>query len=273
MNKSFKYFLIILICTNVFTFLIIFDYLYLGNGEVIFLDVGQGDAELVKTYAGNILIDAGPDASIIRELDNSLSFFDRTIDLFILSHPNKDHFYGIIEMLDKYKIRAVMLNNVFYSDSQYQKLLQELEKRNILIIKGFEGIKISLGKEDKFSVLYPKAMVSLGEDPNKFSLVLSLCLGQNYFLFTGDISDVQEKEILPILLEENKLRVLKVAHHGSRYASSWQFLESFMPHISIIEVGNNNYGHPHPDTLERLKQAGSTIFRTDLDGTIYFKIK
>jgi competence protein ComEC len=273
MNKSFKYFLIILICTNVFTFLIIFDYLYLGNGEVIFLDVGQGDAELVKTYAGNILIDAGPDASIIRELDNSLSFFDRTIDLFILSHPNKDHFYGIIEMLDKYKIRAVMLNNVFYSDSQYQKLLQELEKRNILTIKGFEGIKISLGKEDKFSVLYPKAMVSLGEDPNKFSLVLSLCLGQNYFLFTGDISNVQEKEILPILLEENKLRVLKVAHHGSRYASSWQFLESFMPHISIIEVGNNNYGHPHPDTLERLKQAGSTIFRTDLDGAIYFKIK
>jgi competence protein ComEC len=273
MNKSFKYFLIVLVCANVFTLWIIFEYFCLGKGEVSFLDVGQGDAELIETYSGNILIDAGPDVSIVRELDNSLSFFDRTIDLFILSHPNKDHFYGMLEILDKYKIRAVMLNNVFYSDSQYQKLLQELEKRNILTIKGFKGIKVGLGKEDNLSVLYPKAMVSSNEDPNKFSLVLSLSLGQNYFLFTGDIGNAQEKEILPFLSGDNKFRILKVAHHGSRYASSWQFLEYFMPQIAIIEVGNNNYGHPHPDTLERLEQAGSKIFRTDLDGVIRFKVK
>lgn len=273
MNKSFKHLLIILICANVFAYWIIFEYFYLGRGEVSFLDVGQGDAELIQVQSGNILIDAGPDASIIRELDNSLSFFDRTIDLFILSHPNKDHFYGIFEMLDKYKIRAVMLNNVFYSDSQYQKLLRELKKRNILTIRGFNGVKIDLGKEDNLFVLYPNVMVSLNEDPNKFSLVLSLYLGQNYFLFTGDIGSAQEKSILSFLPEDNKLRILKVAHHGSRYASSWQFLEYFRPHISVIEVGNNNYGHPHPDALERLEQVGSIIFRTDLDGTVRFKAK
>ncbi|MDD3098217.1 MAG: MBL fold metallo-hydrolase [Candidatus Pacebacteria bacterium] len=273
MNKYFKYSLIILICVNIFTYWIIFEYFYLGRGIVNFLDVGQGDAELVQTYLGNILIDAGPDASLVRELNNSLPFFDRTIDLFILSHPNKDHFYGIFEILDKYKIRAVMLNNVFYSDVQYQKLLQEFEKRNILILKGFNGVKVDLGKNDILSVLYPKTMVSLNEDPNKFSLVLSLCLEKNQFLFTGDISDVEEKEIISFLSRDNKFRVLKVAHHGSRYASSELFLESFMPHISVIEVGHNSYNHPHPDTLQRLEKIGSEILRTDLDGTIRFKIE
>lgn len=274
MKKPFKYLLIILITANIFTYWIIFDFLCMPKGEVSFLSVGQGDAELIQILAGNILIDAGSDTKILSELDKLLPFYDRTIDLFILSHPNKDHFNGLFDILERYKVRAVMLNNLSYSNSLFQKLLQELDKRGILIIKGIIGTKVSWGNQDNLLFLYPDTMVSSKQDPNKFSSVIMLFLGQNCFLFTGDIGFTQEKKILPLLSCSNdNSRILKVPHHGSRYSSSVSFLEEFKPQIAIIEVGENSYGHPHPDTLERLKNIGAQIFRTDLDGTIRFKIK
>jgi len=274
MKKPFKHILMILIIANIFTYWIIFDFLCMPKGKVSFLSVGQGDAELIQITAGNVLIDAGPDAKILSELDKLLSFYDRTIDLFILSHPNKDHFNGLFDILERYKVRAVMFNNLSYPDSLFQKLLQELDKREILIIQGTAGTNISWENEDNLLVLYPNTIVSANQDPNKFSSVDMLFLGQNCFLFTGDISFAQEKKILPLLsCADNNSQVLKVPHHGSPYSSSEQLLEKFKPEIAIIEVGENSYGHPHPDTLERLKNIGAQIFRTDLDGTISFKIK
>jgi len=274
MKKSFKYLLIFFIIANIFTYWIILDFLCAYRGEVSFLSVGQGDAQLIQIPGGNILIDAGPDAKILSELDKLLPFYDRTIDLFILSHPNKDHFNGLFDILERYKVRAVMLNNLSYSNSLFQKLLQELDKREILIIKGIAGVNVSWENQDNLAFLYPETMVSSKQDPNKFSSVNMLFLGQNCFLFTGDIGFAQEKKILPLLsCPDNNSRILKVPHHGSRYSSSAQFLEEFKPQVAIIEVGENSYGHPHPDTLERLKNIGAQIFRVDLDGTISFRIE
>lgn len=274
MKKSFKYLLIFFIIANIFTYWIILDFLFAPKGEVSFLSVGQGDAQLIQIPGGNILIDAGPDAKILSELDKLLPFYDRTIDLFILSHSNKDHFNGLFDILERYKVRAVMFNNLSYSNSLFQKLLQELDKREILIIKGIAGANVSWKNQDNLLFLYPETMVFSKQDPNKFSSVNMLFLRQNCFLFTGDISSVQEKKILPFLsCPDNNSRILKVSHHGSKYSSSTQFLEEFKPQIAIIEVGENSYGHPHPDTLERLKNIGAQIFRVDLDGTISFRIK
>ena len=274
MKKSLLYLLLLLIFSNVFTYWIIFDFLNVSKGKVNFLSIGQGDAELVQIPAGNILIDAGPDAKILSELDKSLSFYDRTIDLFILSHPNRDHFNGLFDVLERYKVRAVMLDNLSYSDSLFQKLLKELKERNILIIKGVAGTKVNWGNQDNLLVIYPETMVSSKEDPNKFSLIANLTLGKNCFLFTGDIDSVQEKKILSLITcSSDNSRILKVAHHGSNYSSCTQFLKGFNPQIAVIEVGENSYGHPHPDVIQRLKDIGSQIFRTDLDGTIRFKIK
>lgn len=274
MKKPFKYILILFIAVNLFAWWIIFDFFYYSKNEVSFLSVGQGDAELIQIPAGNILIDAGPDAKILSELDKSLSFYDKTIDLFILSHPNKDHFNGLFDILERYEVRAVMFNNLSYSDSLFQKLLQELDRRKILIIEGIAGTEVSWGKQDNLLVIYPEIMVPANQDPNKFSSVDILALGQNCFLFTGDISSAQEKKILPLFsCSDYNSRILKVAHHGSNYSSSQQFLEEFKPQVAVIEVGENSYSHPHPDTLERLKDIGAQIFRTDLDGTIRFKIK
>lgn len=274
MKKFLLYLLLFLISANIFAYWIIFDFLFMPKGKVSFLSVGQGDAQLIQIPAGNILIDAGPDAKILSELDKLLPFYDRTIDLFILSHPNKDHFSGLFDILERYKVRVVMLNNLTYPDSLFQKLLQELDKKEILVVKGITGANVSWKNQDNLLVLYPDIMTSFRQDPNKFSSVNMLFLGQNCFLFTGDISSPQEKKILPLLsCPDDNYRVLKVPHHGSRYSSSMQFLERFKPQVAIIEVGENSYGHPHPDTLERLKNIGAQIFRTDLDGTIRFIIK
>jgi len=274
MKKSFLYLLLLLVFGNIFTYWIIFDFLEGSRGEVSFLSIGQGDAELVQIPAGNILIDAGPDAKILSELDKSLSFYDRTIDLFILSHPNRDHFNGLFDILERYKVRAVMLDNLSYSDSLFQKLLEELKQRDILIIKGIAGTKVNWENQDSLLVVYPETMVSSKQDPNKFSLIANLILDKNCFLFTGDIDSAQEKKILSLIsCPVNNSRILKVAHHGSRYSSCTQFLKGFNPQIAIIEVGENRYGHPHPDVIQRLTDIGAQIFRTDLDGTIRFKIK
>jgi len=274
MKKFVLYLLLLLISANIFTYWIILDFLYLPRGRVSFLSIGQGDAELIQIPAGNILIDAGPDAKILSELDKSLSFYDRTIDLFILSHPNRDHFNGLFDVLERYKVRAVMLDNLSYSGSLFQKLLKKLEKRNVLVIKGVAGTKISWGNNDNISVIYPERMVSANQDANKFSLIANLILDKNCFLFTGDIDSVHEKKFLPFIhCPSNGSRILKVAHHGSRYSSCEEFLEGFDPQIAIIEVGENSYGHPHPDTLRRLKDIGAQVFRTDLEGTVSFKVK
>jgi len=277
-NRRFL-FLFILLLINLFTWWIIIDFL-VSQDKVAFLNVGQGDAELIHHQAGNILIDAGPNNTILFELSKVLPFYDRTIDLFILSHPNKDHYNGLFELFDKYKIKAVMLNNYTYPSSSFQRLLQELKKHHILIIQGYEGVRIKWSNyadrqsRDQLLVLFPPKNLMFSNDANSSCLVLDLLFHHNQFLFTGDIGSAQEKKLLSSFSSfPSQFNVLKVAHHGSRYSSSDAFLKSFHPQIAIIEVGENNYGQPHPDTLKRLSAGGAQIFRTDLSGTIQFLLK
>jgi len=272
MSKSSSFFLIFLLVANIFTWWIIVDF-QTTKETVAFLNVGQGDAELISNAAGNILIDAGPNNKILFELGKILPFYDRTIDLFILSHPNKDHFNGLFEILDKYKIKAVMLNNFTYPSSSFQKLLEELKKRHILIIQGFEGVSINWQKQDKLLVIYPPENLLFSNNPNNSCLVLNLALANNQFLFTGDISSTQEKKLSSFLASlKDQFKVLKVAHHGSNYSSSDLFLQAFNPRLAIIEVGENSYNQPHPEVLKRLNEIGAQIFRTDVNGTIQFFI-
>lgn len=282
MSKSSSFFLIFLLLANIFTWWIIVDF-RMEKETVAFLNVGQGDAELIRNAAGNILIDAGPNNKILFELGKILPFYDRTIDLFILSHPNKDHFNGFFEILDKYKIRAVLLNNFTYPSSSFQKLLEELKKRHILIIKGFEGVRINwpacaggsvcAGRqaEKKLLVVYPPENLIFSNNLNDSCLVLDLALKTNHFLFTGDISSTQEKKLSSFLTSlKDQIKVLKVAHHGSNYSSSDLFLKTFKPKVAVIEVGENTYNQPHPDVLKRLNDIGAQIFRTDINNTIQF---
>jgi len=275
--EKIHYFIIVFLLLNIFTWWVIFDFFIFSKhsfGSVSFLSVGQGDASLIKLPAGNILIDAGPNNSVIDALNRELPFYDRVIDLFILSHPSKDHYTGFFDILERHKVRMVMLNNPYYSLSSYQKLISELKKKNILFIKGEKGVKVKWdNNQNALLVVYPQKMEKFEKDPNRFSLILNLDLGKNSFIFTGDIGSKEEEKISPFLTSLVRFpAVLKVAHHGSKYSSSQRFLEALQPIIAVIPVGENSYGHPHQEVLERLKKVGADIFRTDLDGIIRFKI-
>jgi len=268
--KSLLLVLIILVVANIFTWWIIVDAISRAD-QVAFLNVGQGDAELVQTRAGNILIDAGPNNKVLFEIGKILPFYDRTIDLVILSHPNKDHYNGLFDLLDKYKIKAVMLDNYTYPSSTFQKLLKELADRNILLIKGVANVRVSWHNQDKLSIIYPPEELFFNNNVNASCLVASLFLNNNQFLFLGDIGSSQEQKLLSWLSNlKSNFKVLKVSHHGSNSASSEKFLNILKPQIAIIEVGDNSYGQPHPDVLKRLSEVGAQIFRTDLSGTIQF---
>jgi len=272
MKNIYSYSLLFLLGVNLFVWGVIFAFIHHPLAEVDFLNVGQGDAELIQMEAGNILIDAGPNREVVSALDQVLPFFDRTIDVFILSHPNQDHYAGFFDVLDRYQVRAVMLNNLDCPDSLYQQLLQEIRRRNITVLSGLAGTRIrSKDSPDQLLILYPLRWATMDNNVNEFSSVDILSLYGKQFLFTGDMGFREERKVIPFLsLLPAGERILKVAHHGSRYASSQMFLKAFAPQIAVIEVGNNNYSHPHPDTLQRLKDAQVKVLRTDLDGLIRF---
>lgn len=268
--------LFILLLMNIYLGTIIFYFLFFPE-KVVFLNVGQGDAELIATRAGNILIDAGPNNSLLFALSKVLPFYERTIDLVIISHPNKDHYNGLFELLDKYQVRAVILNNYTYPSSSFQKLLKELQKQKILLIEGEKNLRVRWQKEDvsnRLLVIYPFQNETFSLEANSSCLVLDLLFHHYQFLFPGDISSSQEKKIIETFqFPSSSLNILKVAHHGSRYSSSALFLKAFHPQIAILEVGENNYHQPHQETLSRLQQIGAQIFRTDINGNIQFIFK
>jgi len=236
------------------------------NPELYFLDVGQGDAELIILPGGfEILVDGGPSGSkLLNALSRVRSFSDRYIDLVILSHPQEDHFGGLFDLLDRYEIGAFAWNGE-KSTGLFPSFLELLEQKDIprLILR--KGGRIS-HPEGSFRILYPER---ISDDVNENSLVFLLETSDVKILFTGDIGVAVEKflsgEIQPV-------DILKVSHHGSRYSTGLDFLRSALPRISVIEVGDNKYGHPTPETQNAIRRSGSLLFRTDENGTVRISI-
>ena len=259
----------LLILLNIFAWQRVFD--LVGNQylEVNFFNVGQGDAIFVETpQKHQILIDGGPDSSILEKLAKELPFWDRSIDVIILTHPERDHLAGLIEVLKRYKVDYILWTGVVRETSENDKwrnLLKE-EKGEIVIVKA--GQKMKAG-EVWFNILSPAESLERKEfkNSNDTSVVFRLVFKQNSFLFTGDTSSLIEKELI-----EQRVNlisdVLKVGHHGSKYSTSNSFLEVVNPGVAVIQVGKNSYGHPTEEVLQRLKNFDIEILRTDKDGDI-----
>jgi competence protein ComEC len=236
------------------------------NAELYFLDVGQGDAELVVLPGGvKILIDGGPNNQILNQLSSVFSPFNRYIDLVILSHPQKDHFAGLIDVLKRYQ------TGLFISNGQKEdtRSFSDLEK----IIKENEIRTITLGEGDKIryqdnylDILSPNKDLLLSNELNDTGLTIKLNTQSTSALFTADIDSKIEEELSK--KDNLDIDILKVAHHGSKYSSSENFLINTSPKIAVIEVGKNSYGHPAKEVLNRLASVGAQVFRTDQDGTI-----
>ncbi|MFO7807185.1 MAG: ComEC/Rec2 family competence protein [Candidatus Moraniibacteriota bacterium] len=248
---------------------------YAGNNtdnplEVVFLDVGQGDAVLINYLNDKqILIDAGKNGKeVVSEIKKQMPHNDDKIEIIIATHPDMDHIGGMDEVLSNYKT-DLFLDNGFKDDGeQLKKVERILNQKQISQYSVFEGSTIDLGKHLSFKAYNPDNKQYSKSDKNGDSVVLRMDFGKNSFLFTGDIGKETEGDILD---DEEDVDVdwLKVAHHGSKNSSSNEFIEETSPEFSIISVGaNNTYGHPHPEVLQKLKNSSSRIFSTAKEETI-----
>ena len=273
-KKSVFYVLAFLGLLNVFVWLIVYDLSKACFLEVTFLDVGQGDAIFIETPQRNqILIDGGPNSAILEKLNTRMPFWDRTIDLIILTHPESDHLTGLIEVLKRYKVENILWTGIIKDTNEYQEWekLVENEDAEIKIAQAGQRINLSTYETDKYiEVLYPFESLAGQEfkDSNNTSIVAKLVFGKNSFLFTGDTYKSVEKELIEKGISINS-DILKVAHHGSKTSTSQDFVREVFPQIAVISAGrNNSYGHPHQETLDTLAKYDITIFRTDLQGDI-----
>ena len=235
--------------------------------HVIFFDVGQGDSILISQGDTQVLIDGGPNSStLLPSLGQAMAFYDRKIELVILTHPHSDHLRGLIDVLENYQVDRVICSGAKYDHPSYEEWWHIIEEKSIPVTTASEGYRIGLGEETIISILSPSAP---GGDIDNDSLVLLLEYGDYGFLFTGDISTTTEYELLSERAIPD-IDVLKVAHHGSDSSTSEEFLRMARPEVAVISVGENSYGHPSPDVIKKLEGSGAFIYRTDQEGNIEF---
>jgi competence protein ComEC len=229
-----------------------FSVIYLTRNKdfsVYFIDVGQGDSQLIRFSDVDILIDGGPiNGKLINQLGSILPYTDRYIDLVIMTHPQEDHFGGLIDVFKRYNVGAFLYNGQ-KGDSL---ALADLEKA--IMNNSSKVVIMNSGDKIKYkNLLFETIIDETQEDLNERSLVMKMSF--------NDIKNVVDN-----------IDILKVSHHGSKYSSSAQFLNVIKPKISVIEVGKNSYGHPAFETLDKLEKINSKILRTDMLGTIKIEV-
>jgi competence protein ComEC len=238
-----------------------------GKLSAYFLDVGQGDAELLVFGNRTILIDAGETEQGDRVVADLQELGVTRIDLLVATHPHSDHIGGMREVLRNFPVGEVLDAGVPSTSVIYEHLLEEIEKEGIPYRVAEQGQTIDLDPSLRILVLSPPKE-RLSDDPNENSVVLRISYGTIAFLFTGDMGGAAEDALTKTGYPLDA-QILKVGHHGSEYSTSKEFLSRVHPEVAIIEAGKDNpYGHPHEQTLRRLADIGATVYRTDRDGTI-----
>jgi len=245
-----------------------------GRLQIIFLDVGQGDSILVQYGTQQILIDGGSNGKTeLARLGKYLPYFDREIEVVIVTHPDRDHIGGLIDVAKNFKIGKVLATGAEKDTAVFKEWKDIREYDRIETLEALRGDEVDFGNA-KMRIVFPESPVDAATgDANNKSVVARLDYGENSFLFTGDIESPAEKEILASG-ENIDIDFLKIAHHGSKYSSSEEFLNRASPETAIISVGaNNSYGHPTEAVLNALKARNIDILRTDEKGDIKFECK
>jgi competence protein ComEC len=251
------------------------------NLHVVFCDVGQGDAILITKGTTQILVDGGPNQKVLGCLSNHLPFWDRTIEIVIATHLEKDHIGGLPDVIERYNVRQLISHSLVNDTAIFWAFRDKVLERNIPIFSPKVGDKIQLAgivikvlspQEEMGSSLVWQNETSpqvLGTytyivEPNEASIVTLLSYGDFDLLLPGDISS----QIEEVISTETEIEVLKIAHHASKYSSSEEFLERIDPDLAVVSVGKNSFGHPAKEVLERLSQQAIKLLRTDIDGEI-----
>ncbi len=237
------------------------------NLAVYFLDVGQGDAILLRTPQGtNVLVDGGADNNLLYQVSEHLPWWDRTIDYVIISHFHDDHYTGLVELARKYNIKNIIIPKVAGDSPLYSAWQEAVSIKHLRVEEAVIGQRYDLGQDTSWQIL----MAEGGElkDLNQSSVVVKVSAGTVDFLLMGDLPSEEEVRLLQSGFDLSA-EIIKVGHHGSRYSSSEEFLSAVNPELCVIEVGKDNkFGHPHKEALDRLDKAGCQIKETKDKGTI-----
>jgi beta-lactamase superfamily II metal-dependent hydrolase len=250
-----------------------------GTGELLqvsFLDVGQGDAIYIRAPNGNdILIDGGPDDSVIQKLHEVMPSFDKDIDLMIATHPDKDHIAGLSTVLEQYQVRY-FLHSEISSGTSFDKSLQALAatEPGLLQVTARRGERFIIDHHRGIyiDILFPDQNTSHFKETNDASIVARLVYKKQSFLFTGDSPVSVEQFLAQTDKSTIQSNVLKLGHHGSNSATSETYLNVVKPQYAIVSAGKNNtYHHPHPTIVARILARHITLLSTIDLGTITFK--
>ena len=257
---------------------LIFGLIYLitvkYEDTVVFLDVGQGDSILIQEGNIQVLVDGGPDSSVLYELQKYIPMYDREIEYVVLTHPHDDHLVGLLKVLERYEVGEILYYPVCYENENYGFFLQEYPNAK----KVGQGDTIRL-KDIDMDILWPVlskesegCVAQYNSDVNNDSLVLSFEFLKKKFLLMGDIeSDVEEVMVRDGIVG-SEYDVLKAGHHCSNSSSSEIFLEIVKPDIAICSVGeSNSFGHPGSETLQSFLNYDVQYLITYEEGNIQIK--
>ena len=262
-----------------------------GKLHIVFCDVGQGDAAYIRTPSNkDMLIDGGPNDKVLDCLGRHMPFYDRTIDVVMLTHPQKDHLQGLISVMFRYDVKNFIIGAVGNETDGFKRLVEAVKEKNIPVKNLYQGDSFSM-EEVKFDILWPQREwlakklksdqaiqlsnargqavlgLSTSEDLNSFSYYLHLTYRDFDALFTGDGDSKIQSEILKTALLP-VVEILKFPHHGSKTGILPEFLDKISPHEAVISVGKNSYGHPTQEAISLLSDRAIKIKRTDLDGDV-----
>ncbi|HDN2403229.1 TPA: MBL fold metallo-hydrolase [Clostridioides difficile] len=232
------------------------------------IDVGQGDSILVQTPTNkNILIDGGDEDSeniIISYLRQKRI---KTIDIIIATHPDSDHIGSLDNIIKKFNVNSIYMPEQSTDSEAYQNLINSCTDKNLSIQHLYKNDVLNIDNNINIYVLSPSY---IQEESNLNSIVFKLTFNDNSFLFMGDDEEENEKEILHSF-KLNNINFIKIGHHGSNSSSSLEFIKKISPDIAAISCGyKNQYGHPHREVINNLKQNHVSIYRTDRIGDIVF---
>ena len=232
------------------------------NLHLVACDVGQGDAILIIYGNTQILIDGGPNNKVLDCLGKHVPFWDREIEMVILTHPDSDHYTGLIGVVKRYKIGNFLYNGLSAGTESYEVLEKEVGGEGIKGVIAKKGTGVRVGKM-YLDILSPEEAKKEAES-NDNSLVIDLKYGSFEAILAGDAP----KEVLNAISVKVPLDYLKLSHHGSKTGTDAFTLDNFMPKLAIISVGKNNYGHPNKEVLNLLKERSIKTLRTDETGNI-----
>ena len=245
-----------------------------NNLHLVFCNVGQGDGIFIRSPNGtDIIVDSGPDGSILGCLSDHMPFWDRTIELSFLTHPHEDHMRGFISIFKRYKVLNFATENLKNDTVLYREVVKEIQKAGIKSQNLIAGDKFKISDGTQIRVVGPSKDFLERTSPNKkigeskefASLELLISSGSFRALLTGD-SQIEELNEAQQFL--SKVDIFQIPHHGSKYGTDSQFLNSINPKLAVISVGKNKYGHPSAQVLKILSELNVKYLRTDQHGDI-----